>query len=229
MEEQVSRKLTYILRHNAIKQGIHMRKDGFVKVTELLALPYFHSLDFMTLERVVAQDNKKRYTLLYEPETSGAESMWWIRANQGHSIETVEIDMIPVTSPEQVIMAVHGTNKRAWERIAVEGLSRMKRQHIHFAQGIPGSGVISGMRTTSQVYIHLNVPMALEAGLKLMISSNEVVCCPGDENGFVSPRFFRRVEWAGNRQAVPGWDKPRQFLSPSTPIKETLSQPDSPH
>jgi 2'-phosphotransferase len=149
-----------------------------------------------------------------------------------------------------------GTNRCVWLlrdihanadlRLAVEGLSRMKRQHIHFAQGIPGSGVISGkeqrfmaynfsltlslpgMRTTSQVYIHLNVPMALEAGLKLMISSNEVVCCPGDENGFLSPRFFRRVEWAGNRQAVPGWDKPREFLSPSNPINQTLSQPDSP-
>jgi hypothetical protein len=25
--------------------------------------------------------------------------------------------MIPVTSPSQVVVAVHGTNKRAWERI----------------------------------------------------------------------------------------------------------------
>lgn len=34
----------------------------------------------------MTKDNKMRYTLLYEPETTGAESMWWIRANQGHSI-----------------------------------------------------------------------------------------------------------------------------------------------
>ena len=80
-----------------------MRKDGYVKVTELvspfkavsqecsqspqLSLPTFHSLDFITLERVVAKDSKKRYTLMYGPETSGAESIWWIRANQGHSIK----------------------------------------------------------------------------------------------------------------------------------------------
>jgi RNA:NAD 2'-phosphotransferase (TPT1/KptA family) len=45
----------------------------------------------MTLERIVAKDNKKRYTLLNEPETLGAENMWWIRANQGHSIEVPSI------------------------------------------------------------------------------------------------------------------------------------------
>lgn len=36
-EQNVSRKLTKILRHNAINQGINMRKDGFVKVTELVS------------------------------------------------------------------------------------------------------------------------------------------------------------------------------------------------
>ena len=69
------------------------------------------------------------------------------------------------------------------------------------------------MRSTSEVYIFIDVAMALEAGLKFLVSSNDVVCCPGDENGFISPRFFRRVEWAGNRQAIPGWDKPRDVLS----------------
>lgn len=69
------------------------------------------------------------------------------------------------------------------------------------------------MRATSEIYIFLNIPMALEAGLKLMISANDVVCCPGNESGFVNPRFFSRVEWAGNRQAIPGWSKPREILS----------------
>lgn len=72
--------------------------------------------------------------------------------------------------------------------------------------------------------------MALDSGLKLLVSANDVVCCPGDENGFISPRFFSRVEWAGNRQAIPGWDKPREVLAsyPSTLVdgaaSETASQ-----
>ncbi|KAF8586370.1 hypothetical protein K439DRAFT_1341045 [Ramaria rubella] len=207
----ISKHLSYILRHGAIKQGIRMRDDGFVKVTEILAIPRFHSVDFMTLERIVQDDVKKRYNLLYEPGAEGMDGLWWIRANQGHSIENVVIEMVEVTNLSQVSMAVHGTNKTAWNRISVEGLSRMKRQHVHFAQGIPGSGVLSGMRAASEVYIFLNIPMALEAGLKLLVSANDVVCCSGDENGFISPRFFSRVEWAGSRrQAIPGWEQPRE-------------------
>jgi 2'-phosphotransferase len=57
-------------------------------------------------------------------------------------------------------MAVHGTTLSAWELIgkipsirwfvllthlsATHGLSKMKRNHIHLAQGIPGDNVISG-------------------------------------------------------------------------------------
>ena len=39
----------------------------------------------------------------------------------------------------------HGTNFEAWNSIAKAGLSKMKRNHIHLAQNVPGeSGVISG-------------------------------------------------------------------------------------
>jgi len=66
-----------------------------------------------------------------------------------------------VLSASDVRMAVHGTNVKAWEAIcanyfihihliclstssAKEGLSKMKRNHIHLAQGVPGDKVISG-------------------------------------------------------------------------------------
>jgi len=50
-------------------------------------MPKFHSVDFMTLERVVKENEKKRYTLLCEPDGSTPDGVWWIRANQGHSID----------------------------------------------------------------------------------------------------------------------------------------------
>lgn len=85
-----------------------------------------------------------------------------------------------------------------------EGLSKMKRNHIHLAQGLPGTGVLSGMRQSSSVFIYVDVEKALQAGLNFYLSSNGVVLSEGDSRGFINPRFFQRVTDAkGN--ALPDW------------------------
>jgi 2'-phosphotransferase len=56
-----------------------------------------------------------------------------------------ELDLLPITDPSQAPEVIHGTYRRFWPSIQKEGLSRMKRNHIHFAPGMPGKdGVISG-------------------------------------------------------------------------------------
>jgi len=61
--------------------------------------------------------------------------------------------------PDQVI---HGTYYRFWNAIKSNGLSRMRRNHIHFATGLPGdSQVISGMRQSAQVLIYIDVRKAI--------------------------------------------------------------------
>ena len=40
------------------------------------------------LERIVQEDAKMRYHLLLEPDQTGTSSdIWWIRANQGHTMK----------------------------------------------------------------------------------------------------------------------------------------------
>jgi 2'-phosphotransferase len=84
----------------------------------------------------VENDVKKRYMLIEGPDdtTPTAGEVWWIRANQGHSlkvpftctlsIETaltsnqeVALDLKPILSAEDIPMAVHGTNRAAWASI----------------------------------------------------------------------------------------------------------------
>ncbi|GJJ11105.1 hypothetical protein Clacol_005336 [Clathrus columnatus] len=237
-DEHISRTMTYLLRHKAVQEGLPIRSDGYVR----LSVPRLHSVDFLTVERIVKQDKKGRFNLLLEPDNTGAEGMWWIRANQGHSmtvsertasessfaetVKNIKIDMIRITDESQVPIAVHGTTSEAWKRIgetlrislflesqlirspANEGLCRMNRQHVHFAQGIPRSGVLSGMRSTSQVYIFLDIVMALEYGLELLLSSNGVVLTPGDIGGYIHPCFFSKVEWAATKKPIKGWTRP---------------------
>ena len=81
----------------------------------------------------------------------------------------------------------------------------MNRNHIHLAQGIVGQNVTSGMRNSSQILIYIDLPSALAAGLKFFLSANGVILSEGDQNGFIKPEFFRRVE-NSKREALSGWE-----------------------
>ncbi|KAI0299153.1 phosphotransferase KptA/Tpt1 [Russula brevipes] len=190
---RVSKTLSWILRHGAKSEGLYMRPDGYVRVSDLLASPRLSSshtpLDLAALQRIVENDAKKRYMLLEGPD----ETARW-RAM------SVELDLKPILSAADIPVAVHGTNKTAWESICVQGLSRRTRNHIHLAQGVPEDGVISGMRKSAQVLIYIDVQKALDAGITFFLSENGVVLTAGDERGFLTTEYFLRVE---DRQGRP--------------------------
>jgi 2'-phosphotransferase len=73
----------------------------------------------------------------------------------------------------------------------------MERQHVHFATGLPKSGgVVSGMRKSADAIIELDLPAAMEAGLKFYRSVNGVILCPGDDAGYVRPEFLKPISKA---------------------------------
>jgi RNA:NAD 2'-phosphotransferase (TPT1/KptA family) len=62
-----------------------------------------------------------------------------------------------------------------------DGLCRMTRQHIHFSIGELGNKeVVSGMRKTAEVYVHIDLNAALRDGIKFYVSENKVVLSPGE-------------------------------------------------
>lgn len=95
------------------------------------------------------------------------------------------------------IEILHGTTLDAWSKIqASGGLSRMKRNHIHLAKGRPGaSGVISGMRASSPVILHLDIITALREGIEFVVASNGAVLTPGrGQEGMLDLRYIKRAE-----------------------------------
>jgi len=74
------------------------------------------------VQAVVAECPKQRFSL-----KTSQEGALLIRANQGHSISTVEVELEEVVDPSQTPVVIHGTYLRNWDAIKAGGLSRMTR------------------------------------------------------------------------------------------------------
>ncbi|KAK4800776.1 hypothetical protein SAY86_021263 [Trapa natans] len=204
--DALGRLLTRILRHMAAELNLNMRSDGYVKVQELLQLNIKtfanvplrgHTVD--DVKEAVRKDNKQRFSLLEE----GDELL--IRANQGHTVKIVETESLlkPIISADEVTVCVHGTYKKNLKSILENGLNRMQRLHVHFSRGLPTDGeVISGMRRDINVIIFLDVRKALEDGMKLYVSDNQVILTEGFD-GVVPVKYFDRILSWPDREAIP--------------------------
>jgi len=75
------------------------------------------------------------------------------------------------------------------------GLNRMGRNHMHLAIGLPGNGVISGMRSSCQVVIDINMTKAMHGTeeIPFYISQNKVVLSEGLADGSLPAAYFRYV------------------------------------
>jgi len=104
--------------------------------------------------------------------------------------------LVPIPSEELDTLPtiVHGTYQHMWtESISKQGLSRMNRNHIHFAAGLPDpkKGVISGMRKTCDVYIYVNTAKcAANPDIQFYRSANGVILTAGVKGEGILPMEY---------------------------------------
>jgi RNA:NAD 2'-phosphotransferase (TPT1/KptA family) len=170
------RSVTWFLRHGATT----IRPDGYVPIQTVL-----DSLDEKFSDATVDQvlevaetDVKGRYSVI---EDGG---VLLIRANQGHSITTVDPEqlMTPIENAADVPVCLHGTYEDAFQNILRSGgLNRMQRQAIQMAVGLPNDPEVrSGIRSSVDVVIYIDVERAMTRhGLRFFRSANNVICCVG--------------------------------------------------
>ena len=198
------------------------KDDGYielVKITDHLAtyssLEWFRQLSnndrFDIIRQTVETNKKKRFSLLEENGTT------YIRANQGHTMvfANFEASMTQITleNYQDVLNGppVHGTYYDVMDPIRQEGLKKMGRNHVHFSNGFPdyisnnrrnnignadasikSRKIVSGMRKNCQVAIILDTVKALEAGMEIYLSVNDVVLTAGFD-GIIPPEFFGKI------------------------------------
>ena len=122
-DSQLSKFLSYVLRHRPDSIGMMLDSQGWVLVDDLIAKSRAAGTDFTREEllHVVETSDKKRFSL----SPDGA----MIRAAQGHS---VAVDLRLATQEPPAIL-YHGTATRFVNSILAEGLKPQSRQQVHLS------------------------------------------------------------------------------------------------
>ena len=121
-DRSTSKYISLIIRHKPEVIGITLDEHGWAVVEDLIAgVGKTHPLDMKTLERIVEQDEKQRYSF--------NEDKTLIRANQGHSI-TVDVELPEVKPPD---ILFHGTGLKYKESIDAQGLIPKSRLYVHLS------------------------------------------------------------------------------------------------
>jgi 2'-phosphotransferase len=189
---QISKTMSWILRHGIIKLGLKIDELGRIPLETLLKQKQIIELgaDEQIIKQIVQNNDKQRFRL------DLVNGIYMIGANQGHGKEIgsqisdnklMELITVPVE------LCVHGTYKKVINEIKKTGLKCMERTHIHMATGFPNDlTVISGARNSANVFVVIDMKMAMDDGIVFYRSANNVILSKGI-NGVIEPKYFSNI------------------------------------
>ena len=161
-EKDISKFLSLILRHKPETIGIVLDEHGWANVDELLAgMEKSCSIDMKLLEKIVADDEKQRYSF--------NDDRTLIRANQGHSIP-VDVELVRKTPPE---VLWHGTAEKYVDSINRGGLIPKSRLYVHLSADYE-TAVKVGMRHGKPVVYIIDAKRMVSDGYDFFMSVNGV-------------------------------------------------------
>lgn len=192
---RLSKFLARLLRHDARSCGLEVTAEGYVNVDDILRLSQISGYTRNDVEEVVRYDNKGRFKI----RTFNNKRQ--IMATQGHSMKLDDPDLRPIRNHTDVRNVLHGTRSRNWPSIKSQGLSRKNRMHVHFAEA--ETNVQSGFPPYCDMAIEINLEMALRDGLEFYKSDNGVILSPGDADGFIPSRYFRKAYYIRTKENIP--------------------------
>ncbi|NDO47650.1 RNA 2'-phosphotransferase [Clostridium sp. MD294] len=165
-DEKLGRFISMVLRHKPESIGIVLDEYGYTDVKELLKAMNEKGkyIDMAMLERIVAENDKKRYSFNKDHTK--------IRANQGHSV-AVDLQLKPKIPPK---ILYHGTATIFLESIQKKGLLKMSRQYVHLSKDIQ-TAVKVGQRHGKVVVLNVNAEKMVKHGYQFYLSDNGVWLC----------------------------------------------------
>ena len=160
---QLSKFLSYVLRHKPDSIGITLDSQGWVSVDDLIAKSQVAGTRFTREEllHVVETSDKKRFSL--------SDDGLMIRAAQGHSV-AVDLGLTPREPPD---VLYHGTATRFVSSILKEGLKPQSRQQVHLSVDEATAHRV-GQRHGKPAVFKVDAASMQRRGFKFFLSDNGV-------------------------------------------------------
>jgi putative RNA 2'-phosphotransferase len=173
-DTDVSKYLSYILRHNPADAGIVLDENGWAAFEAVAnAVKKKFRLEVSDVIRIIEENPKKRFTL------DGNR----VRAAQGHSVE-VTLDIEKSTPPS---ILYHGTTETAWLAIRVDGLKAMDRNHVHLSADIATATIVAKRRKGPHVVLQIDTIAMQSDGNAFYRSDNDVWLCESVLAKYIKP------------------------------------------
>jgi putative RNA 2'-phosphotransferase len=159
-----SKFLSLVLRHQPEVVGMQLDPEGWLPIDEPIENSNLRGkqLTLELLHEVVASCEKKRFTL--------SEDGLKIRANQGHSVRDVELNLEAVLPPS---VLYHGTVAAFLESIREQGLLKRSRNHVHLSADIETANKV-GARRGKPVILTIHANAMHQSGHAFYLSANGV-------------------------------------------------------
>ncbi|TWT84571.1 RNA 2'-phosphotransferase [Planctomycetes bacterium CA13] len=181
-----SKFLSLVLRHQPDVIGIELDSEGWADIDRLIknanARGTAISLDL--LHEVVATSDKKRFAL--------SDDGLCIRANQGHSVEGVDLKLEPIEPPE---LLYHGTVEPFLAGIREKGLLKRSRHHVHLSADKETATKV-GQRRGKPIILTISAARMHAAGHTFYLSANGVWLTDAVPTEFIEldPRIEIEIE-----------------------------------
>jgi len=190
---KLSKTLAWLLRHQAVSQGLDIRQDGFVpcsQVVSLLAKRCIPGMTFRSLENEVAACPKQRFEL--------SPCREYVRASRGHSIRAVDdTQLLTLAHLDDVaaLQPTYGVSQAAWDGIKATGLHCGSKNHLHIATRACTTGFAMGKANkNANVVIHINVKDAANDGIVFYTARNGALLTRGlGDSGCLPAKYFSRA------------------------------------
>lgn len=163
-KKQISKFLSLVLRHQPEYINLELDKNGWADVSELIEKARTRKVNFSAIElnEIVITNDKQRFAF--------NEDKSKIRANQGHSVKSIDLQLEVVKPPEFLF---HGTVLKFMDSIKNTGLQKRSRQHVHLSQDLETATKV-GSRRGQPIILKINSGEMYKSNFNFYCSKNNV-------------------------------------------------------